>query len=64
MVAYLGVLDEAVRGELLADVLATLTAGGAQEVVADVDAQRLTVVAELERTGFSAVRSRMLFEPA
>jgi hypothetical protein len=64
MIAYLGVLDEAVRRELLADVVTTLAAAGAREVVADVDAHRLEVTAELERAGFTQFRSRMLFEPA
>jgi hypothetical protein len=64
MIAYLGVLNEVVRGELLADAVGTLAASGAYEAVADVDAERLAVVAELERTGFTPVRSRILFEPA
>ncbi|MEV2238039.1 acetyltransferase [Micromonospora sp. NPDC049891] len=64
MIAYLGLLDESVLGELLADAVATLAAGGAYEVVADVDAHRVGVVAELERTGFRRIRSRVVFEPA
>ncbi|HEX6869688.1 MAG TPA: hypothetical protein VF163_01205 [Micromonosporaceae bacterium] len=63
MVAFLGVLSEAARGELLADAVRTLAGNGADEVVADVDAHRYAVVADLERTGFRAVRSRTLFEP-
>ncbi len=64
MIAYFGLLDEAARGELLADAVATLAADGAYEVVVDVDAHRVAVVAELERTGFRRVRSRLLFTPA
>jgi hypothetical protein len=62
--AYLGLLDDAVRGELLAEAVRVLAAGGAREVVADVDAHRVAVVAELERTGFRQLRSRVVFAPA
>ncbi|MFY1684707.1 acetyltransferase [Micromonospora sp. WMMD730] len=61
---YLGLLDGAARGELLADSVAALVAEGAREVVADVDAHRVAVVAELERTGFRQLRTRLFFEPA
>ncbi|MFV2104233.1 acetyltransferase [Micromonospora sp. LOL_024] len=79
MIAYRGLLDEpanggtgqsgtarygAARGDLLADAVGVLAAGGAYEVVADVDAYRVTVVAELERTGFRRIRSRVVFAPA
>jgi hypothetical protein len=64
LIAYLGLLDAAVRGELLAEAVAVLAAGGAREVIADVDAHRVAVVAELERTGFRQVRSRVVFAPA
>ncbi|WBB53933.1 acetyltransferase [Verrucosispora sp. WMMD573] len=74
MIAYLGLLDDTVRsdtvrggavfGELLADSVAALAGGGAYEVVADVDAHRVAVVAELERTGFRRIRSRVVFTPA
>ncbi|MBQ1049720.1 acetyltransferase [Micromonospora sp. C51] len=69
MIAYLGLLDESVRagtglGELLADSVAALAADGAYEVVADVAAHRVAVVAELERTGFRRIRSRVVFAPA
>lgn len=64
LLAYLGLLDDAVRGELLAEAVRVLAAGGAREVVADVDAHRVAVVAELERTGFRQLRSRIAFEPA
>jgi hypothetical protein len=63
MLGYLGVLDEGVRGELLADSVAALAAEGAREVVADVDAHRVAVVAELERAGFRQLRSRLSFTP-
>ncbi|WP_431917707.1 acetyltransferase [Micromonospora wenchangensis] len=61
---YLGLLDGAARGELLGDSVAALAADGAREVVADVDAHRVAVVAELERTGFRQLRTRLFFEPA
>jgi hypothetical protein len=64
LIAYLGVLDETARGELLADAVKVLADGGAREVVADVDAHRVAVVAELERTGFRQLRARVVFEPA
>jgi len=63
LLAYLGLLDDAVRGELVAEAVRVLAAGGAREVVADVDAHRVAVLAELERTGFRQLRSRILFEP-
>ncbi|GIH05581.1 N-acetyltransferase [Rhizocola hellebori] len=64
MIAYLGVLGEGVLGELLADSARALAANGALEVVADVDADRPSVIAEVERIGFVAVRSRLLFDPS
>ncbi|GHJ48025.1 N-acetyltransferase [Catellatospora sp. TT07R-123] len=64
MIAYLGVLDGAVRAELLADAVAVLAAGGALSVVADVDADRSAARADLLRTAFTPVRSRTLFTPA
>ena len=63
LLAYLGLLDEAVRAELIAEAVRVLAEDGAREVVADVDAHRVAVVAELERTGFRQLRSRVLFEP-
>lgn len=63
LVAYLGLLDDAARGELLAEAVRVLADGGAREVVADADAHRVAVVAELERTGFRQVRSRVVFAP-
>ncbi|MCO1594545.1 acetyltransferase [Micromonospora sp. RHAY321] len=64
LVAYLGLLDEAVRAELLAEAVRVLAAGGAREVIADVDAHRVAVLAELERTGFRQLRARVAFAPA
>jgi hypothetical protein len=64
LIAYLGLLDEAARSELLAEAVRVLAAGGAREVIADVDAHRVAVLAELERTGFRQVRSRVVFAPA
>ncbi|GAB1639798.1 acetyltransferase [Krasilnikovia sp. MM14-A1259] len=63
LLAYLGLLEQAVRGDLLADAVRVLASDGAREVVADVDAFRVTVLAELERTGFRQVRARVVFEP-
>ncbi|WP_410813737.1 acetyltransferase [Micromonospora sp. 067-2] len=63
LLAYLGVLDEAVRPELVAEAVRMLAAGGAREVIADVDAHRVAVVAELERTGFRQLRCRVIFGP-
>jgi hypothetical protein len=63
MIAYLGAVDDAARVALLADAVATLAADGAQEIVADVDTRRPAVVAELERLGFTQVRSRVEFGP-
>ncbi|MGC4879195.1 acetyltransferase [Micromonospora sp. DT43] len=63
LLAYLGLLDDAARGELLAEAVRVLAAGGAREVIADVDAHHVAVLAELERTGFRQLRSRVLFTP-
>ncbi|MFG2050872.1 acetyltransferase [Micromonospora sp. NPDC048935] len=63
LLAYLGLLDEAARPELLGEAVRVLAAGGAREVVADVDARRVAVLAELERTGFRQLRSRVVFAP-
>ncbi|MEU7750451.1 acetyltransferase [Micromonospora sp. NPDC049101] len=63
LLAYLGLLDEAARPELLAEAVRVLAAGGAREVIADVDARRVAVLAELERTGFRQLRSRVVFAP-
>ena len=64
MVAYLGLTDPDALDALLADVVAVLLAGGAREIVADVDAYRTGVVAGLERAGFRPVRARITFIPA
>jgi len=63
LLAYLGLLDEAARGELVAEAVRFLVAGGAREVIADVDAHRVGVVADLERTGFRQIRARIAFHP-
>ncbi|MEV4457723.1 hypothetical protein [Microbispora sp. NPDC049633] len=57
-------LDGAARGGLLADAVRVPAAGGATEVIADVDAQRAAASADLARCGFRQVRARVLFEPA
>ncbi|MEU1588294.1 acetyltransferase [Micromonospora sp. NPDC005710] len=63
LLAYLGLLDEAARPELLAEAVRVLAAGGAREVIADVESHRVAVLAELERTGFRQLRSRVVFTP-
>ncbi|MDG4830401.1 acetyltransferase [Solwaraspora sp. WMMD1047] len=63
LIGYLGLLDEGVRGDLLAEAVRALAGAGAREVVADVDAHRVATVAELERTGFRRLRSRIRFTP-
>ncbi|MET8360269.1 acetyltransferase [Micromonospora sp. NPDC005171] len=63
LLAYLGLLDEAARPELLAEAVRVLAAGGAREVIADVESHRVAVLAELERTGFRQLRSRVVFAP-
>ncbi|MEU7591374.1 acetyltransferase [Micromonospora sp. NPDC049230] len=63
LLAYLGLLDEAARPELLTEAVRVLADGGAREVIADVDARRVAVLAELERTGFRQLRSRVVFAP-
>ncbi|RZT79114.1 hypothetical protein EV382_2311 [Micromonospora violae] len=63
LLAYLGLLDEAARPELLAEAVRVLAAGGAREVIADVESHRVAVLAELERTGFRQLRSRVTFAP-
>jgi hypothetical protein len=63
LLAYLALFDEAARGELLAEAVRVLAAGGAREVVADVDAHRVGIVADLERTGFRPIRSRVVYAP-
>lgn len=63
LLVYLGLLDEAARGDLLAEAVRVLAEGGALEVVADVDADRGDVLAELAGTGFRQLRSRVVFAP-
>ncbi|GAA0469049.1 N-acetyltransferase [Paractinoplanes deccanensis] len=59
LIGYLGLLDDAAREELIAEAVRVLAAGGAREVVADVDSYRVEVLAALERTGFRQIRSRV-----
>lgn len=63
LLAYLGLFDDTVRADLLAEAVQMLADGGAYEVIADVDAHRVAVLAELERTGFRQLRTRVIFEP-
>ncbi|MGC4838219.1 hypothetical protein ACLQ3D_27305 [Micromonospora vinacea] len=63
LLAYLGLRDEAARPELLAEAVRVLAASGAREVIADVESHRVAVLAELERTGFRQLRSRVVFAP-
>jgi hypothetical protein len=58
MIAYLGVLRDEVRDELLAE---TIAIWRSDELVADVDAENHAARADLERHGFKAVRSRTRF---
>ncbi|WP_213001764.1 acetyltransferase [Winogradskya consettensis] len=62
-ITYLGLFDEGALGDTLIDAVNALTAGGAREVVADVDGHRVAATAELERTGFRRLRSRIAFTP-
>lgn len=64
LLAYLGLLDDGARADLIAEAVRVLADGGAREVVADVDARRVAVLAELERTGFRRLRCRVTFGPA
>jgi len=64
LLAWFGLLDPGARPELLAEAVRALAGGGAREVIADVDSYRVAVLADLERTGFRQLRSRVLFEPA
>ncbi|MCO8275907.1 hypothetical protein M1L60_35545 [Actinoplanes sp. TRM 88003] len=65
MIGYLGAVDgdPATRRALLAEALRVLVEGGAEQVVADVDATRPDVLADLERAGFLRQRARLSFEP-
>jgi hypothetical protein len=64
LLAWLGLFDPAAREELIAEAVRVLAGAGAREVVADVDAHRVDVLAALERTGFRQIRSRVVFTPA
>ena len=63
MVGYLGVLDAGARAGLVAEAVRLLTAGGAEEIVADVDADRTAALAELSAAGFVPVTARVSFVP-
>ena len=63
MVGYLGVLDEGARAGLVAEAVRLLAAGGAEEIVADVDADRVAALAELSAAGFVPVAARVSFVP-
>jgi hypothetical protein len=64
MIAYVGVLDESARVDLLADAVGRLSDAGAYEIIADVDGHRTPVIADVERLGLRPLRSRILFAPA
>jgi hypothetical protein len=61
MIAYLGLLDEAARGELLNDAVRELAEAGAREIVVDVDAERQVAQEVLQRQGFKPIRARVHF---
>ncbi|GID27804.1 acetyltransferase [Paractinoplanes brasiliensis] len=66
MLVYLGRLPDAspgARSSLLAAALHALTTGGAEEVIADVEATLTDTVADLKRAGFHQIRVRQAFEP-
>ncbi|MDY7083752.1 MAG: acetyltransferase [Actinomycetota bacterium] len=66
MLVYLGRLPGAspgARSSLLAAALNALTNGGAEEVIADVEATLTDTVADLKRAGFHQIRVRQTFEP-
>ena len=63
MVGYLGVLEEGARAGLVAEAVRLLAAGGAEEIVADVDADREAMLAELSAAGFVPVAARLSFVP-
>ena len=66
MLVYLGVLPGAApgtRSALLGGALQALTAGGAEQVVADVVSTRTDTIDDLRRAGFRQIRARLAFEP-
>ncbi len=66
LIGYLGLLgepDSLVRPALLTAAHRALVAGGAEEIVADVEADRPDVLADLEQAGFNRIRARLTFEP-
>lgn len=64
MLGYLGALTEAARPALLTAAVRVLLKGGAEQMVADTDADRPEVIADLERAGFRQIRARLTFSPA
>lgn len=66
MLVYLGRLPGAspsARSSLLTAALNALTTGGAEQVIADVEATLTDTIADLERAGFHQIRARQTFEP-
>ncbi|WP_250008871.1 acetyltransferase [Actinoplanes sp. M2I2] len=67
MLGYLGALPgprtQEVRSALVDAALRVLVADGAEEVVADADADRSDVLADLGRADFRPIRARLTFEP-
>ncbi|MBL7257664.1 acetyltransferase [Paractinoplanes lichenicola] len=66
MLVYLGVRPEAApgaRSSLLAASLGALIAGGAEEVVADVESTLTDAMTDLDRAGFRQIRARMTLQP-
>ncbi|MCY1141061.1 acetyltransferase [Actinoplanes sp. Pm04-4] len=62
MIGYLGASDAPARRALLAEAVRVLLAGGAEQIVADVDADRTDVISDLLAAGFRPVRARLTFE--
>ena len=52
------------RPAMLAEVCRVASAAGAREVIADVDAHRHDVIADLEDGGFELLRGRLILEPS
>ena len=62
LLVYLAAFDESARGELIAAAVRALQ-DEAYEVIADAEARKVAVVADLERTGFRQLRARVTFAP-
>ncbi|MBU2665087.1 acetyltransferase [Actinoplanes bogorensis] len=66
MIVYLGIADGdscTGRMDLLVAALRALVAGGAEEVVADVESTFAATIEDLRRAGFEQIRARLAFEP-